>query len=358
MHRRQLLTLGGAALAGAVAGCLGDSDGDDESDGEANGDGRDQPSPLEDPPDGIYVPSHVEGMEMADMGGSGRYRFALAYSFPHPFWLVTGGERRVVEIQDADSIHMMLVVWDDETGTILPSSNTPVTVTRDGETVDARTMWLMLSQNMGVHFGDNVALDGDGTYQVEVDYGPVPAAMLGDFQGALGESASVTLELAFSSDALRDVPIQRFADRRGDRDAVDPMEMGMLPNGQLPAAAHLPGTPMGTGEVGDAIFVATALDEVPAGMEGSGTYLAVSARTRYNRYPIPRLPVSVSGAGGDVDADLQQAVHPDLGFHYGAVVDGLADSEELSVSVASASTVARHEGYETAFMQTGSASLS
>jgi hypothetical protein len=63
--------------------------------------------------------------------------------------------------------------------------------------------------------------------------------------------------------------------------------------------------------------------------------------------------------GGQVRFDdrLEPGLDPELGFHYGARVPGLAvdDSVELSVDVPP--QVARHEGYETAFLDVESVRL-
>jgi hypothetical protein len=49
---------------------------------------------------------------------------------------------------------------------------------------------------------------------------------------------------------------------------------------------------------------------------------------------------------------------PALGYHYGAPIRGLASADRLTLSVTTPPQVARHEGYETAFLDLSPASLS
>ncbi|MHB9287150.1 hypothetical protein ACKVMT_08930 [Halobacteriales archaeon Cl-PHB] len=339
MKRRTYLA-SAAALATGTAGCAGIFETKSVRTGT--------PSVLEDRPADVYVPTHVEGMEMTDMATAGRYKFALSYSFPHRFWLVSGGDTNMVSIQDSDSVHLMLAVWDSETNTVLPSSNTPLEIRKGGDLVASRPMWGMLSQNMGVHFGDNLGLDGDGTYQVSVDFGPLPAAPLGDFAGSLGDRVSVDMTMAFSQSKLDGVRYEDLGYRAGRRDALDPMDMGMVPTGQLPKPEALPGDLLGQDTTGGAVVAVTVLESAPEGVESSGPYLAVSPRTPYNRYPLPRMSLSATVDG--TETGLSKAIHPDLGYHYGAVVEGAAEATEVTVTVDSIPTVARHEGYEEAFV--------
>jgi hypothetical protein len=350
MKRRRFLAGAAATLGAATAGC-----------GSLQTQSTRSPPMVEDRPDAVYVPSHIEGMAMAGTARQGRYRFALTYSFPHRFWRVTAGRTTKVEIREEDSVHLMLTAWDGETGTVIPTSSAQVTATSGGETVvPGKKLWSMLSQNMGVHFGDNLALDGEGTYDVTVDFGPVETRLAGGLAGALPDRASPSFTLDFDQGDLDSVSYERLADRQGERDAVDPMGMEMVPSGQVPSAGDLPGETLGTAESGDARLAVTTLP-VPAGVDGEGTYLAVSARTPYNRYPLPFMSLSaILSRGGEAvfDGELTATLHPDLGYHYGAVVDGVESGDGIDFSVAAPPQISRHEGYETAFLSLPDASLS
>ncbi len=355
MNRRRFLTATGTAGALSAAGCLGLFETETQSTGRL-------PPLVEDRPDAVYVPSHVEGMEMAGMGTDGRYKFGLTYSFPHRFWRTTGDRTNKVGVRDADTAHLMVTAWDSDTGTVIPSSSATVTAVKDGDSVfSEKKLWSMLSQNMGVHFGDNVELDGDGTYEVTIDFGPVGTRRAGALAGALGDTASVTVEMDFSQSTLDEVMFEQLDDRKGQRDAVEPMEMEMIPSGQLPTAEDRPGEVLAEGESGDAVILATALDTVPDGVDGDGTYLAVSAQTPHNRYPLPFMSLSATLTRDSetvFDGDLTDTLHPELGYHYGAVIDDVQSGDTLDVAVGAPPQIARHEGYETAFLGMDDVTLS
>jgi hypothetical protein len=50
------------------------------------------------------------------------------------------------------------------------------------------------------------------------------------------------------------------------------------------------------------------------------------------------------------DDTLTRTLDPDLGFHYGAPV-ALESGDEVTLSVSTPPQVARHEGYERAFLE-------
>jgi hypothetical protein len=346
MQRRQFLRAGaGLALAAAATGCLSRLGFGTRSVGA--------PPVVEDPPDAVYVPSHVEGMEAVGTAEAGPYDLALTYSYPHRFWLVSGDSPNKVEIEGSDSLHLMTTVWDPETDTVLPHGSITATITRDGERLTSgKSLWPMLSQNMGVHAGDNLALDGDGTYEVEVSVPPLPTRRAGALRDRFGELGSAAFSLEFSQSALESISFERLPDRQGERDALDPMSMDMMPVSETPAPEDLPGTVLGEGTSGDARFVVSRLESPPAGVSGEGPYLAVSMRTPYNGYPIPQasLSAAVTRDGTTLyDGPLTATVDPDLGYHYGAVAD-VQSGDGLALSVDAVPPIHRHEGYETAFM--------
>ena len=337
MNRRDVLRLSGLVATGSLAGC---------SLLETQQVGRSPPL-VENRPDAVYYPSHIEGMHMVGMGTSGRRKVGLMYSFPHRFWTITGTRTKKVAIAEDDTVHLMTTVWDDETGTVLPvGSGLTVTVERDGETVDERQPWPMLSQNMGFHYGDNVALTGDGTYQVTVDVGSMTLRRFGSFADQFGESASVEIEFEYSQSDREGISYRTLDEQKGQQGAVDPMEMTM-PLSFAPPKGELPGELLGEGESGDAVVLATLTER-----DGE-PYLAVSPRTPYNRYVLPLMALSATVRRGDqtvYDGTLAKAIDPDLGYHYGANVDARPD-DEVTITVDAPPQASRHEGYETAFVE-------
>lgn len=294
-------------------------------------------------------------MEVPGMQSSGSYRCLLSYTVPHRFWLVTGSRKRKVDIGNNDSLHLMAVVWDAETGIVPPDISPQMSVTRDGESVTQLAPWPMLSQRMGFHFGDNVALDGNGTYQVEVSIGSPSIHRTGSLADNQGQT-SFDFEIDFREAELLDVMLRDIPlDEEGTNGAVDPMGMEMLPSTRVPGERDLPGTIRGTATSGDARFVVTTLtDATPFGGGENQTYLAVSPRTPYNHYVMPMMSLSGTlSRGGDTiyDGALQSTIDPGLHYHYGAVVPSIESGDELTIAVESPPQTARHEGYEKAFFE-------
>jgi len=354
MRRRNVLRVAGGTTLASFAGCTGLFETEQRA--------VRSPPLLENRPNAVYIPTHVEGMEMPGMQTSGNYKCALTYSFPHRFWLVTGSRREKVSIKSNDSMHMMPLVWETETGIVPPDINPQVHVTQDGESVTQFAPWPMLSQPMGFHFGDNVQLGGEGTYQIEVNIGSPSTRRTGSLADNRGQT-SFSFEFDFQQSTLeaimfRDIP----SDREGSEDAVAPMSMEMLPSTQVPPREQLPGRVRATGTSGNAKFVVTTLsDATPFGGSADETYLAVSPRTPYNRYMVPMMSLSgtlTRGSETVYDDILQSVIDPDHGYHYGAVVSGVESGDELTIHIQSPPQMARHEGYETAFIEMNDLTLS
>ena len=341
MNRRRFLAAGVAAGTAALAGC------------RSLLETRSARAPplVEDRPEAVYYPTHVEGMEMVGAKTAGDYRVALTYSFPHRFWNVTGSNRTKVTIGSDDSVHLMTTVWDPDSGLVVPDNSITPTITKGDETVSAKPFWKMLSQNMGVHAGDNIALDGDGTYDVTLEVGALQARTTGAFEGKF-DRAETSFTFDFNESDVEDVTFERLSDKQGERGAVEPMDMEMVPVASTPDPESLPGALLGTPKSGDAVLATSALETPPAGVEGDGAYLAVSARTPYNGFPLPATGIEATHTrGGEtlVDGSLQSTFDPELGYHYGTTTGGVESGDELALSVVTPPQVARHEGYETAF---------
>lgn len=347
MNRRTFLAGGVAAATAPLAGCGGLL--------ETRQVGTRAPPLVADRPDAVYIPSHVEGMTMIGRGTAGRRRVGVMFSFPHRFWTVTGAHTSQVEIKSGDTIHLMASIWDTETGQVLPvGSGVSFDITRQGESITQRAPWPMLSQNMGFHYGDNFALPGEGTYTVSVDAGTIGIRQLGDFQGAFQSTDRIEVTFEYSRRARNEISFTRLDERKGDRGAVESMDMGMMPLSIAPARDELPGRILGEATTGDAVLLATLVDR-------DGPYLAVSPRTPYNRFILPLMAVSATVDRKDetvFDGPLSKAIDPGLGYHYGASVPGLNSGDSLTVTVNAPPQVSRHEGYETAFLEMPPVSLS
>ncbi|USZ69813.1 iron transporter (plasmid) [Halorussus salilacus] len=366
MNRRHFLRAGtavGASGMASLAGCAGlfesestatDSETATESvdsSESTDSDRREEVTTVEDRDEQVYHPTHREGAAMVGTGGEGRYRVALLYSVAHAFWTITGTDTNLVEVGDDATVHLMATVWDGETETVLPTANVSAEISRDGERVDSRDFWPMLSQNMGYHFGDNVSLDGDGTYTATLDVGAMQARGLGELAGAFDERTTLEVEFDHERAVVGDLAYERFPDEEGEAGALEPMEMD-VPVSRVPERDALPGSVVALDASGDADFPVFLPDETPAGVDGE--YLAVSPRTPYNRYPLPFTGLSATvRRGGETvfDGALDPAVSPEYGYHYGAAVPGVESGDSLTLTVETPPQISRHEGYETAFVE-------
>jgi len=340
-----------------------------------------EPALLEDRPEASYIPTHREGMQMIGMGMADDLMVGLMYSYAHRFWVLEndGGEyvTNRIDIQRDDAIHLMATPFHRSTGTVVPDTGLSVEIARDGSLVSQETIYPMLSQRMGFHYGANVPLDGDGAYDVTVSVGGTDINRFGEFEGLFSDAANATIEFEYSEATRNEIPYTLLEDEAGTESALEPMNMEMMPNGSAPDP--LPGQRLGEAMSGDARFVVHQLSENRfAGVETAGTeqtpsggnqtemqdgeaepptYIAVSAQTPHNRLVIPRMGIDMTitstGHGEErtlYDGALEPGLDPELGFHYGGVVDHLHAGDEIVLSVTTVPQVARHEGYETAFM--------
>jgi hypothetical protein len=350
MNRRQFLAAAGTSTAALLAGCAGFS--------TTTYSAR---SPLvENRPDAVYVPSHVEGMEMVGMAEAGDAMVAVSYSYPHRFWTVeqdgTDFTTQQVEIGSDDAVHLMATVWEPETGVVVPNTGLSIEISADDELVSEEVVYPMLSQQMGFHYGANFPLDGNDVYDVTVSVGATSVKRFGSLAGRLTDPATATVSFDYREGARNEIDYTEFGEeRRGQRDAIPPMSMEMMPVGRVPES--ISGESLGTATIGDLVLRGYAVE---ADRFGDDPYLVVTAATPYNDLVVPGMALAARVPGDGTPAfagRLDPGLDPELGFHYGAPVSGRpSGAVELTVEVPP--QVARHEGYETAFLETGTVRLS
>ncbi|QCC46937.1 DUF7350 domain-containing protein [Halobellus limi] len=323
---------------------------------------RDPPL-AEDRPDAVYVPAVTEGMGMYGTATAGRYGVALTYSYPHRFWTLTGVEKSKTVVEADDDVHLMASLWDTETGMALPIDSGLSIEIRNGDgLVSQEVAYPMLSQQMGMHYGDNYPLDGAGAYEARIRIGGVSPRRTGGFADAFESAETAAIEFEFRPDQLSEIEIAE-SENGGERGAIPPMEMGDVPVGRAPGADSLPGRHLGRGRAGDVVFEAFAVDSGELdGRFDADPYLYVSARTRHNGIVLPMMGLEATATrdGETVaNARLTSTLDPDLGYHYGAAgADvSLRRGDELTLAITTPPQIARHDGYETAFFDLPDASI-
>jgi len=371
MNRRSLLH-SATALSVGLAGCLGDGGETTETAPDIGTESTaDSPAPTDrstatqtptpDGPSGVYVQSFRETMVMPGTATAGDYRFALLLATPHQFWTVSVDERSETPIEKRDDVHLMASVWDPETGTVLPDSGLSVEILRDGAFVSQEVIYRMISQRMGFHYGANFGLDGDGTYTARLSVGGVSARRTGAFADRFGDGETADIEFEWSK-AVRERLATERLDAAGERGALRPMETDALPQPRAPEPAALPGTGLGTGQSDDAKLVATQLPGDAARRFTDGDpYLAVSARTPFNRLVLPAMGLSASVVrdGETVfEGAVEPTLDPELGYHYGtALPETVQSGDKVTLDPTTPPQLARHEGYERAFLQMDSTTV-
>jgi hypothetical protein len=346
MRRRRFLALGsGLATSALLAGCTDDGSSESTSTRPATTDAG------TDKPDGVYVQPFEDRMSMQGTATVGDYAVALMFTVPHTFWTVTSWERSKTPRTDADSVHLMAVVWDDDSGTVLPDAGVSIELSDDGSLVSQEVIYPMLSQPMGFHYGGNFTLPGDGTYTAAVSIGGIAARTTGTFEGRFTDAATAEIDVEFTEQSRSRVGSSSI-DAAGEPGALAPTETS-YPKSVAPGPDGLPGTVHGTAAIDDAYFDVFHLDSAGRVDNPGDAYLAVSARTRYNDYELSGMALEATlERDGDVvfEGSLQRTLSPDVGYHYGAAVPDVQTGDDLTLSVATPPQVGRHEGYETAFL--------
>ncbi len=344
MNRRDFLGSAGVA-ATALSGCL-------ESLGfQTESAWRDPPLP-ENRPEAVYVPAVAEGMDVYGTIQSSDLEFALMHSFPHRFWNLTATNRSKVVVRSEDSLHLMASVWDTETDTILPL-DVSLTVREEGQQVAETTMWPMLSQTMGFHYGDNVALPGDGTYEATFRVGPLQRHTTPPLAERFTTAQTATLTFEFVASDTYDLTYRRVGDRAGTTGSLSLMEMSAVPDSRAPPTDELPGRLVGTRTSGDAEFPAVVVGGDTRFSDSGQPHLLVSPRTPYNRIVLPRMSLSARIERDSetlFDGSLRPSVDPTLGVYYDAPVDDIVSEDMIHLFFDAPPQLARHDGYETSFL--------
>jgi hypothetical protein len=355
--------LGLAALSGlgttGLAGCLGigDDGGGTDTTGPKSthshgGDGHSHSHGAQsiDPPKAVYKPLHTDEMKMIGKPSTGGVTFGTMHSAPHPFLNVQSGNKKRVKVDGSETMHLMVKPWSTDPSVVPATASLSAEITKDGQFLGSPTMWPMLSQPMGFHFGENVTLDGPGTYTVEIRLVPPSSKLTGSVADTFGEPIETQLEFEVGE---RDLQYgQNAVPSSGQKGATKPM---MGKKGQLTPAEDLPGTFLGTQQRDDAVFAMTKLTDVARLDASDSTYLAVSPRTPYNRYPLSNMSLSATVMRDSetiFDGSLTDTLDEQLGLHYGTTLDSLQTGDRLTVRVdGGRSNVSRHAGYDTAFLE-------
>jgi hypothetical protein len=93
-----------------------------------------------------------------------------------PFVIFNGTHEQMVKPPKNTSFHLMVMLDDAHTGVAIPYAGVWATISRGGTVVYDERQWPMLSEYMGPHYGNNVALPGAGKYQLSLLVSPPVSA--------------------------------------------------------------------------------------------------------------------------------------------------------------------------------------
>jgi uncharacterized protein involved in high-affinity Fe2+ transport len=93
-----------------------------------------------------------------------------------PFVIFNGTHERTVKPPKNVSFHLMVKLNDAHTNYPIPYASVWATIRKAGKVVFDERQWPMLSEYMGPHYGNNVALPGAGVYQLTLLVSPPVAA--------------------------------------------------------------------------------------------------------------------------------------------------------------------------------------
>ena len=97
-----------------------------------------------------------------------------------------------------DSFHLMIMLDDAHTGYPIPYAQVWATISKAGKIVYDDEQWPMLSEYMGSHYGNNVALPGPGRYELSLLISPPAASRHLEYQGMWMSPHRVTVSFDWS----------------------------------------------------------------------------------------------------------------------------------------------------------------
>jgi hypothetical protein len=99
-----------------------------------------------------------------------------------PFVIFNGTRERTVKPPKHVSFHLMIMLDDARSNQPIPYAGVWATIRRAGKLVYDERQWPMLSEYMGPHYGNDVALPGSGHYQLSLLISPPVSARHMEYQ--------------------------------------------------------------------------------------------------------------------------------------------------------------------------------
>jgi uncharacterized protein involved in high-affinity Fe2+ transport len=111
---------------------------------------------------------------------------------PVPFMVYNGTTMQEVKPAKNVSFHLMVLLNDARTNVVIPYASVWGTIKQGSATPFDESLWPMISEYMGPHYGNDVALPGAGTYQLTLLISPPVSARHLEYAGVWLKPHTVT----------------------------------------------------------------------------------------------------------------------------------------------------------------------
>ncbi len=111
---------------------------------------------------------------------------------PVPFDIYNGTTMQTVNPPKNVSFHLMVLLNDARTNVVIPYASVWGTIKQGSKTPFDESLWPMISEYMGPHYGNDVVLPGSGTYQLSLLISPPVSARHVEYQNVWLKPHTVT----------------------------------------------------------------------------------------------------------------------------------------------------------------------
>ena len=116
-----------------------------------------------------------------------------------PFVVYNGTSEQEIKPGRHSSFHLMVMLSDAQTGVAIPYASVWATISRAGKVVYDERQWAMISRYMGPHYGNDVTLPGNGSYQLSLLVSPPVAARHMEYANVWTSTASHQLHVPLAA---------------------------------------------------------------------------------------------------------------------------------------------------------------
>lgn len=160
---------------------------DDHADADHDGHGGHDPEQMHGDMETLATKLH-DGMriEVVSMG-------------PETFTVEEGDRTIVHRPSPDDNVHLMVTLADERTGERIPYSSVQIALSKDGRRVVDTRLWPMISQHVGMHYGENLSLPESGRYEAVLTVGAPAVARHEELADKWTRPVKITFDLDWTA---------------------------------------------------------------------------------------------------------------------------------------------------------------